>query len=134
MADNTLVGCAFTSMVAPEALLPPPWPTTKPLRFYMSNLGVLQSHRRRGIALALLNACEILGEANNLATNMRIFAVCLDKTICMYQDIVVVTRSVSSRFGGGSSRACPAGNPNSAPQSSSHVVACNCALDCWIFS
>ncbi|KAK9903373.1 hypothetical protein WJX75_004007 [Coccomyxa subellipsoidea] len=61
MADNTLVGCAFTSMVAPEALLPPPWPTTKPLRFYMSNLGVLQSHRRRGIALALLNACEILG-------------------------------------------------------------------------
>ncbi len=56
------MGCAFTSMVAPEALLPPPWPTTKPLRFYMSNLGVLQTHRRRVVARALLEACEVLGE------------------------------------------------------------------------
>ena len=62
MADKTLVGCAFTSLVAPEALLPPPWPTTKPLRFYMSNLGVLQNYRRRGIALKLLKACEVLGD------------------------------------------------------------------------
>lgn len=60
--QSSLVGCAFTSMVAPEALLPPPWPTTKPLRFYMSNLGVLQTHRRRGVARALLEACEVLGE------------------------------------------------------------------------
>ncbi|CAL8465370.1 g4906 [Coccomyxa elongata] len=59
--QSSLVGCAFTSMVAPEALLPPPWPTTKPLRFYMSNLGVLQTHRRRGVARALLEACEVLG-------------------------------------------------------------------------
>ncbi|EIE23149.1 hypothetical protein COCSUDRAFT_63514 [Coccomyxa subellipsoidea C-169] len=75
VADKTLVGCAFTSLVAPEALLPPPWPTTKPLRFYMSNLGVLQSHRRRGVALALLKACETLGGGR------RVFGCTLKQTM-----------------------------------------------------
>lgn len=48
--------------MAAEAALPPPWPTSKPARFYMSNLAVLPEHRRRGAALALLQACELLGK------------------------------------------------------------------------
>lgn len=82
VADKTLVGCAFTSLVAPEALLPPPWPTTKPLRFYMSNLGVLQSHRRRGVALALLKACETLGETLEPATTFKTCSLAI-KIACM---------------------------------------------------
>ena len=45
--------------------MPPPWPTTKPARFYMSNLAVLPEHRRRGAALALLQACELLGKLSS---------------------------------------------------------------------
>jgi GNAT superfamily N-acetyltransferase len=61
-ASGALIGCAFASFMAAEAAMPPPWPTTKPARFYMSNLAVLPEHRRRGAALALLQACELLGE------------------------------------------------------------------------
>jgi ribosomal protein S18 acetylase RimI-like enzyme len=57
-----LIGCAFVSFLTPEALLPPPWPTLKPVRFYISNMAVLPDHRRRGVARALLQACERLGE------------------------------------------------------------------------
>ena len=61
-ASGEPVGCAFASFLAAEAMLPPPWPTSKPARFYMSNLAVLPEHRRRGGALALLKACELLGQ------------------------------------------------------------------------
>ena len=61
-ASGALIGCAFASFMAAEAAMPPPWPTSKPARFYMSNLAVLPEHRRRGAALALLQACELLGK------------------------------------------------------------------------
>jgi len=61
-ASGELIGCAFASFLAAEAVLPPPWPTSKPARYYMSNLAVLPEYRRRGAALALLRACELLGE------------------------------------------------------------------------
>ena len=60
-ASGELIGCAFASFLAAEAMMPPPWPTSKPVRYYMSNLAVLPEHRRRGAALALLKACELLG-------------------------------------------------------------------------
>lgn len=60
-AGGEPVGCALASFLAPEAALPPPWPTAKPLRLYMSNLAVLPAHQRRGVAAALLHACEVLG-------------------------------------------------------------------------
>ena len=48
-ASGALIGCAFASFMAAEAALPPPWPTSKPARFYMSNLAVLPS--TAGVAL-----------------------------------------------------------------------------------
>ncbi|EFJ50117.1 hypothetical protein VOLCADRAFT_116963 [Volvox carteri f. nagariensis] len=42
----------------PEALLPPPFPSSKPFRLYVSNMSVLPSHRRRGLARRLLQQCE----------------------------------------------------------------------------
>ena len=44
--------------VQPEAALPPPFPTAKPRRAYISNMAVLQQYRRRGVATALLRQCE----------------------------------------------------------------------------
>lgn len=65
-AGGEPVGCALASFLAPEAALPPPWPTAKPLRLYMSNLAVLPEHQRRGVAAALLRACEVLGASRLL--------------------------------------------------------------------
>ncbi|KXZ47309.1 hypothetical protein GPECTOR_36g34 [Gonium pectorale] len=42
----------------PEALLPPPFPSNKPFRLYVSNMSVLPAHRRRGLAKRLLGECE----------------------------------------------------------------------------
>ncbi len=42
----------------PEAALPPPFPTTKPRRTYVSNIATLPQHRRKGVATALLRQCE----------------------------------------------------------------------------
>ena len=55
------IGCALASFLAPEAVLPPPWPTAKPIRMYVSNVAVAPDQRRRGVAAALLDACERLG-------------------------------------------------------------------------
>lgn len=43
-------------------LLPPPFPTTKPLRLYCSNMAVSPAHRRKGLATALLQRCQRLGK------------------------------------------------------------------------
>ena len=42
--------------------LPPPWPTTRPLKLYLSNLAVSPHFRRRGAAKQLLHSCERIGE------------------------------------------------------------------------
>ena len=44
-------------------LLPAPFPTTKPWRLYCSNMAVAASHRRQGLAAALLHQCQRVGEA-----------------------------------------------------------------------
>ena len=49
---------ALPHRLQPEAALPPPFPTAKPRRAYISNMAVLQQHRRRGVATALLRQCE----------------------------------------------------------------------------
>eukprot|EP00198_Chlamydomonas_reinhardtii_P004477 XP_001693813.1 predicted protein [Chlamydomonas reinhardtii] len=41
-----------------EALLPPPFPSNKPYRLYVSNMSVVPAHRRRGLAKRLLLQCE----------------------------------------------------------------------------
>ncbi|GLI61862.1 hypothetical protein VaNZ11_004370, partial [Volvox africanus] len=53
-----VVGAATLSLMQPEALLPPPFPSGKPFRLYVSNMSVLPSHRRRGLARRLLLQCE----------------------------------------------------------------------------
>ncbi|GLC35451.1 hypothetical protein PLESTB_000205700 [Pleodorina starrii] len=53
-----VVACATLSLMQPEALLPPPFPSAKPFRCYVSNMAVAPSHRRRGLARRLLQQCE----------------------------------------------------------------------------
>ena len=48
-------------LLAAEALLPPPFPSTAPLRFYVGNVTVTPEARRRGVATSLLQRCELLG-------------------------------------------------------------------------
>ena len=50
-----------TSLLYVQAL-PPPWPTTRPLKLYLSNLAVSPHFRRRGAAKQLLHSCERIGE------------------------------------------------------------------------
>lgn len=61
-ASGQLLGCVSMSMMQPEALLPPPFPSHAQLRAYIGNMAVLPTARRRGVARALLNACEQLGK------------------------------------------------------------------------
>lgn len=49
---------ALPRTLQPEAALPPPFPTTKPRRTYVSNIATLPQHRRKGVASALLRQCE----------------------------------------------------------------------------
>jgi ribosomal protein S18 acetylase RimI-like enzyme len=56
--SGELLGSATVSLAQPEAALPPPFPTSKPRRVYVSNIAVLPSHRRRGVATALLRQSE----------------------------------------------------------------------------
>ena len=53
-----IVALSMLSLAQPEAILPPPFPTSKPLRAYLSNLAVDPRHRRKGIARRLVTASE----------------------------------------------------------------------------
>ncbi|KAI7842964.1 hypothetical protein COHA_003469 [Chlorella ohadii] len=57
-SSGALLGSAAVSLAQPEAALPPPFPTTKPRRTYVSNIATLPQHRRKGVATALLRQCE----------------------------------------------------------------------------
>jgi len=46
------------TLARPEAVLPPPFPTSARLRCYISNMAVAPDHRRQGVATAMLNKCE----------------------------------------------------------------------------
>jgi len=54
------VGSCTISMFTPDAALPPPFPTLKPEKFYVSNMAVLPESRRQGVARRLLGAAEVL--------------------------------------------------------------------------
>lgn len=56
------VAAASLSLLQPEALLPPPFPSNKPYRLYVSNMSVVPAHRRRGLAKRLLLQCERVGK------------------------------------------------------------------------
>uniref|UniRef100_A0A7S1I800 N-acetyltransferase domain-containing protein n=1 Tax=Eutreptiella gymnastica TaxID=73025 RepID=A0A7S1I800_9EUGL len=60
MGEWRTVGCATISLSVPNALLPPPFPSSKPYQFYISNLAVRPEARRRGVGRALLKASETL--------------------------------------------------------------------------
>ena len=56
-----LLACSITLQVTrPEAVLPPPFPSSKPERFYLSNLAVASPFRNRGVASTLVRAGETL--------------------------------------------------------------------------
>jgi ribosomal protein S18 acetylase RimI-like enzyme len=61
VADSTsVVGIATVSLRRPEAALPPPFPSSAPLRAYLSDMAVSPSARRRGAARLLLErACAL---------------------------------------------------------------------------
>lgn len=61
-AGGAVVAGATLSLMQPEALLPPPFPSNKPFRMYVSNMSVLPGHRRCGLARRLLQQCERIGE------------------------------------------------------------------------
>ena len=60
-AGSQIVGCAVVSILAPEALLPPPFPSAAPLRCCISNLATSAAHRKKGIATMLVKRCECVG-------------------------------------------------------------------------
>lgn len=60
-ATGRLLGSVTLSLTRCEAALPPPLPTSKPLRLYISNMVVDPEARRRGVATELLGACMRLG-------------------------------------------------------------------------
>ncbi len=56
--SSQIVGCVAVTLARPEAILPPPFPTTASLRCYISNMAVSPDHRRQGVATEMLNRCE----------------------------------------------------------------------------
>lgn len=58
-----LLGTATLSLMQAEAALPPPFPSNAPLRAYISNMAVLPTARRHGIATALVGACGRIARA-----------------------------------------------------------------------
>ena len=59
-ATGEVLGSALVCWFAAEALLPPPFPTLRPHRLYLSNMNVRAAHRRRGVGRALLGQAEAL--------------------------------------------------------------------------
>lgn len=62
-ASGQLVGVAALTLSQPEAILPPPFPTSVMFRAYCSNVAVLEEHRRRKIATGLLYRVERVARA-----------------------------------------------------------------------
>ncbi len=60
--SSEVLGSVNLSMMQPESLLPPPFPSAAPHRLYVSNMCISGKHRRRGGAMELLRRCERLGE------------------------------------------------------------------------
>lgn len=60
-SSKQVVASCVLSLAAPDALLPAPFPTTKPWRLYCSNMAVATAHRRQGLATALLHRCQRIG-------------------------------------------------------------------------
>lgn len=54
------VGTLMLSVTQPQALLPPPFPSSSPPRLYISNMAVAPAWRRRGVASRLLAAADRL--------------------------------------------------------------------------
>ncbi len=65
-SDGSLAACIMLLMGQPEALFPPPLPSAAPMRPYVGNLAVSVQHRRKGLARALVCACELLGAFSHL--------------------------------------------------------------------
>ena len=62
-ASGALAGCMVLSWRVPDAALPAPFPSFRPQKLYISNMGVAPAARRRGVARALLRAAEELAAA-----------------------------------------------------------------------
>lgn len=60
-ASGALLGYASVCICQPQAVLPPPFPSTQPHRLYLDGLVVAREHRQRGVGLQLLCAAERLG-------------------------------------------------------------------------
>ena len=58
ISSGNIVAISMLSLAFPEAILPAPFPTSKPLRAYFSNLAVDEKHRRKGLASRLLKKSE----------------------------------------------------------------------------
>ena len=56
-----ILGCVVMSLAAPEAFLPPPFPSAAPMRCCISNVAVDGAFRQRGIARRMLRRCETIG-------------------------------------------------------------------------
>lgn len=56
------IAYALLSVTQPEALLPKPFPSTRPFRLYLDAISVSSHHQRRGLARRLVAACERIGE------------------------------------------------------------------------
>ena len=61
-----VLGCVTVSPLRAEAALPPPFPSSAPLRCYVSNMAVATGARRQGVARRLLAQCERIGERRPL--------------------------------------------------------------------
>ena len=59
---GAVVGCVTVSPLRAEAALPPPFPSSAPLRCYVSNMAVSTGARRQGVARRLLAQCERIGK------------------------------------------------------------------------